>query len=184
MHPLAGNWAANIAKSQRHANPQFQNATMHFEIEGNIVDLTHAGVNMSGKQESATMTLSADGVEYPIPQVPGFVSVCRWVGTHALETMGKKDGAIVGHGTYAVADDGQTMTATVRGVDGQGKPLEQMIVFDKGSRWLSCRSRVASSRRQSIILLLQPPTGVRLALPLRRRHASHSTPIGSTCTAP
>jgi hypothetical protein len=132
MHPLAGDWTANIAKSRRHANHQFQSATMHFEIEGNIVNLTHAGINMSGKQESATMTLSADSVEYPIPQAPGFVSICRWVGTHALETMGKKDGAIVGHGTYAVSDDGQMMTATVRGVDGQAKSFEQVIVFDRG----------------------------------------------------
>ena len=37
---------------------------------------------------------------------------------------------------------------------------------------------------QSIILSLQPVLGVRVGLPLRPRHASHRTPIGSICTAP
>jgi hypothetical protein len=46
--------------------------------------------------------------------------------------MGKKDGAVVGYGTYAVSDDGQVMTATVRGIDAQGAPFEQVIVFDRG----------------------------------------------------
>ena len=133
MHPLAGRWTANIAKSQRHANHQFQTAAMRFEVTDNIVSVTYTGVNMSGRLESSTMTLHADGVEYPIPQAPGVVSVCRWVGTNTLETTGKKDGAVVGFGTYAVSDDGQTMTATVRGVDAQGASFEQVIVFERDS---------------------------------------------------
>ena len=131
MHPLAGGWIANIAKSQRHANHQFQSAAIRFQIDGNTVALTHAGVNMSGKQESATMTLQADGVEYPIPQVPGVVSLCRWVGSRTLETIGKKDGIVVGHGTYTVSDEGTVMTATVKGTDAQGAAFEQAIVFDR-----------------------------------------------------
>jgi hypothetical protein len=117
MHPLAGNWTANLTKSQRHANHQFQSATLRIEIHDDVVQLTQAGVNMSGKQESSTLTFNVDGVEHPIPQAPGFVSLCQWVGNHALESMGKKDGAVVGHGTYAASDDGQVMTATVRGID-------------------------------------------------------------------
>ena len=51
---------------------------------------------------------------------------------HPLESMGKKDGTILGRGTYEVSDDGQTMTATVSGIDAAGKPFEQVIVFDRG----------------------------------------------------
>jgi hypothetical protein len=133
MHPLCGSWTANLAKSQRHANHQFQNATLRIEIHDDIVQLTQAGVNMSGKQESSTLSLHVDGVEHPIPQAPGVVSLCRWVGTHALESIGKKDGVLVGHGTYAASDDGQMMTATVRGVDAQGASFEQVIVFDRST---------------------------------------------------
>jgi hypothetical protein len=54
MHPLAGAWTANIAKSRRHANHQFQSSTMRFDVDENVVVLSYAGVNMAGKHESAT----------------------------------------------------------------------------------------------------------------------------------
>ena len=132
-HPLAGPWTVNIGKSRRHPNHQFQSSSMHFTIDGNAVVLAFAGVNASGTHESARLTMNADAIEHPIPQAPGVVSLCQWVGTHALETIGKKDGAIVGHGTYAVSDDGLVMTATVKGTDAQGSAFEQAIVFDRGA---------------------------------------------------
>ena len=44
---------------------------------------------------------------------------------------GAKDGTVLGRATYAVSDDGGTMTATVRGIDAQGAPFDQVIVFDR-----------------------------------------------------
>jgi hypothetical protein len=58
------------------------------------------------------------------------VVATRWVGTNVLETVAKKDGQVVGHGTYEVSLDGATLTATVAGTDAAGKPFEQVIVFD------------------------------------------------------
>lgn len=106
-NPFIGKWTANIAKSSRHANHQFQSATMTFEMTGESVSMTHAGVNMAGKHESGTSVLQPDGQEHPIPQAPGVVVVTRWVGTHVLETEGLKDGQSVGKGTSAVSEDGQ-----------------------------------------------------------------------------
>lgn len=53
-------------------------------------------------------------------------------GTHILETEGLKDGQSVGKDTYAVWEDGQTLTATVAGTDGAGAEFAQVIVFDRG----------------------------------------------------
>ena len=104
---------------------------MTFQVDGSTVVLSYDGINMSGKQESSTQTLHADGVEYPVPQAPGVVSVCRLVGDRALETIGKRNGEVVGRGVYEVSEDGASMTATVTGVDAQGQPFEQVIVFDR-----------------------------------------------------
>ena len=131
MHPLAGAWTANIAKSRRHPNHLFQSSTMRFDVSENVVVLAYAGVNMAGKQESATQTLQVDGVEYPIAQAPGVISRCRWIGSRTLETIGKKDGVVLGQGTYTVSEDGATLTATISGIDGQGASFEQVIVFDR-----------------------------------------------------
>ena len=130
MHPLTGTWTANIAKSTRHENHQFASASMHFDIAGGEVRFTYEGVNASGQHEKATQVVHADGQEHGHPQAPGIV-VMSSVGPRSFESTAKKDGAIVGRGLYDVSDDGQMMTATVRGVDAAGKPFEQVIVFDR-----------------------------------------------------
>jgi hypothetical protein len=133
MNPLIGTWIANIAKSHRHANHQFQSATLTFEVAGDGISMTHAGVNMSGKTESGTTVLTPDGQEHAVsPQAPGVVAVTTWIGTRVLESEAKKDGRSLGKGTYAVSGDGRTLTATVAGTDAGGAPFEQVIVFDRG----------------------------------------------------
>ena len=134
MNPFLGSWIANLEKSHRHANHQFQSATLTFEISGNVVSVTHAGVNMAGKSESGTTMLQADGHEHPVsPQAPGVVAVTKWVGTRVLATEARKDGRAVGSASYAVSDDERTLTATVGGIDAAGKPFDQVIVFDRAS---------------------------------------------------
>jgi len=132
VNPFTGTWIANLEQSRRHANHQFQSATLTFEMAGDDVSLTHAGVNMSGQHESGTTVLHPDGEERPVsPQAPGVVAAARWVGTNVLESEAKKDGRVVGKGTYEVSDDGRTLTATVEGTDAAGKPFAQVIVFDR-----------------------------------------------------
>ena len=132
MNPFAGTWIANIEKSRRHANHQFQSATLTFEISGDDVSMTHAGVNMSGRHESGTTVYKVDGLEHAVsPQAPGVVAVTTWIGARVLQSEAKKDGHLLGKGTYAVSEDGRTLTATVAGTDSAGAPFEQVIVFDR-----------------------------------------------------
>ncbi|HET7218776.1 MAG TPA: hypothetical protein VFJ02_12050 [Vicinamibacterales bacterium] len=132
MDPFSGTWVANLDKSRRHANHQFHSATLQFDVSGPQISLTQSGINMSGKSESSTIMLHADGQERPVsPQAPGVVVVARWIGTHVLETIGKRSDEIIGRGVYEVSPDGRTLTATVAGVDAQGAPFDQVIVFDR-----------------------------------------------------
>jgi len=132
MDLFTGTWRANLAKSQRHSNHMFQNATLRFDVSGDTVSLTHMGVNREGNQESGTTTLHADGKEHTVsPQAPGVVVTTKWVGSHILETAAMKDGKVVGQGRYEVSGDGNTLTATVSGIDASGASFEQVIVFDR-----------------------------------------------------
>ena len=132
MESFLGTWTANLEKSRRHANHQFQSATLTFDISGDVVSITHAGVNMAGKAESGTTVVQADGIERAVsPQAPGVLAVTRWLGTSTLATEATKDGRPVGSATYTVSDDGRTLTATVAGIDASGRAFDQMIVFDR-----------------------------------------------------
>jgi hypothetical protein len=132
MSILAGKWIANIDKSRRHANHQFHRATLAIDVSGDVVTLTHGGINAAGKQESGTTVLHADGQPHEVsPLAPGVVVTTRWRGAHLLETIASKDGQVVGDGTYEVSSDGATLTATVAGTDAAGARFEQVILFDR-----------------------------------------------------
>ena len=132
MNIFVGVWIANIEKSQRHANHQFQRATLRFVVAGDLVTLTHSGVNAAGKHESGTTVLHADGQERPVSaQAPGVTVAASWRKANVLETVARKDGQVVGDGKYEVSADGKTLTATVAGLDASGARFEQVIVFDR-----------------------------------------------------
>ena len=123
MNPFVGVWVANLEKSRRHANHQFQSATLTFEVSGDAVTLIHSGVNMAGKAESGSTVLVADGVERAVsPLAPGVVAVTKWIGTHVLTTEASKDGRHVGRSTYEVSADGNTLNATVEGLMPPARP--------------------------------------------------------------
>jgi hypothetical protein len=130
MHPLHGTWIANVEKSARHANHQFQKPTMRLDVGADVVVLSYGGVNASGKQESSTQTIRADGQEQHVPGAPGIVTVST-LEARRLESSARRDGVALGRGTYEVAEDGRTLTATVAGIDASGKPFDQVIVFDR-----------------------------------------------------
>jgi len=132
MNVFSSTWQANLEKSQRHANHQFQNATLVFEIDGKNVTLKQSGINHDGKYEQSTLTLIADAVEREVsPLAPGVLVGTAWNGSNILETQATKAGKMMGKGTYEVSDDGSTLTATVGGIDGSGREFEQVIVFDR-----------------------------------------------------
>jgi hypothetical protein len=131
MHPLHGTWIANLSKSTRHANHQFQNATMRFDVGTDTVVLSYEGVNASGKHESSTQTIHADGQERAVPGAPGIVAIST-LEPRRLESSAMRDGVALGRGKYEVDEEGRTLTATVSGVDASGKPFDQVIVFDRG----------------------------------------------------
>jgi len=129
--PLAATWKANLAKSQRDPNHQFQSLTLHFEVSGDVLSLTYSGVNMAGLEESGTTSLHPDGKEYPVAGAPGVVVITKWLGPHILETVARKDGKVVGQGTYEVSSDGMTLKAKIQGIDAGGGSFEQLVVLER-----------------------------------------------------
>lgn len=130
MHQLAGTWTANIDKSHRHPNHLFRRVTMHFEVDGQNVSLKYGGVNAAGTNEEGVRRFQADGQPHPDEAAPGILATTT-IDARALEVVATKDGARVGRGSYAVSEDGRTLTATTSGVDASGRPFDQVIVFDR-----------------------------------------------------
>lgn len=130
-NPFVGTWQANLEKSALHQNHQFKSAKMVFELDGDVLILKYSGINMGGKEEGSTRRLRPDSKEYPIESAPGYLEVTRYINTNLLESTAKKDGQVVGRGTYDVSADGKVLTATMKGIDASGREFQQVIIFDR-----------------------------------------------------
>ena len=68
----------------------------------------------------------------PIEGLPGLASVTTRPNRNTIRAEAKReDGSLAGEGTYAVADGGQTMTATTKGFDSQLRPFTMQTVWDR-----------------------------------------------------
>jgi len=122
VNPFAGSWTANLSKSDRHPSNQFHSAGLEFAVEGDAVTIIDIVVDESGRQNTTTNTILVYGDAHPFEKRSGCVLVAKWRSSHILETVAKKDGEVVGWGTYEVSDDGQTLT-----ISGEA----QRIVLDR-----------------------------------------------------
>jgi hypothetical protein len=120
LHPFAGRWIANVARSKRHPANLFQRAIIEFAVNGNTVDIEDEFVDEAGRVERGHNTIVADGVEHPTPN--GFVVTAAWRGTAALEFVATKNGEVVGRGEYTVSADGRNLTI---------QASDQVIVLDR-----------------------------------------------------
>ena len=118
--PLVGTWIANLSKSRCHPVNHFQSATLQFEVAGDTVTIDDVVVDDSGHEERGRNIVLADGIEHASGN--GYALMARWRDTTVIETVAKKDGKVVGWGTYEVSADGNTMTISAD---------EQVIVLDR-----------------------------------------------------
>jgi hypothetical protein len=132
--PFVGTWSLNPKRSAFDPNHKPSEATMTWKLEtdGTYV-LLAAGVDAKGERcEEKPQRLRPDGVAYPVEGFPGLASVTTRPNQNTIRAEAKRDdGSLAGEGTYAVAADGKTMTATTKGFDSQLRPFTQNTVWDR-----------------------------------------------------
>jgi hypothetical protein len=132
--PFVGTWTLNPTRSEFDSNHKSGQATMRWELDadGTYV-LFAAGVDAQGNPcEEKPQRLRPDGVAYPIDGLPGLTSVTTRPSRNTIRGEAKReDGSLAGEGTYVVADDGQTMTATTKGFDSQLRPFTQQTAWNR-----------------------------------------------------
>lgn len=111
-HPLVGRWQANVSKSTRHPANEFRSATIEFAVSGDDVDITDVVVDEAGREERHVNSIRADGIERAPENGNGYSLRAMWRNPRVLETVAWKNGEVAGTATYAVSDDGRTLTIT------------------------------------------------------------------------
>ena len=131
--PRVGTWKLNVAKSKYDPGPAPQSQTLKVEASGKGEKITSEVVASDGKRTTTTYTANFDGKDYPLTGSTlgaDKVSLKR-IDARTTERTDKKDGKVITTIRRVVSVDGKTMNVTVKGTNAEGKPVNNIVVFEK-----------------------------------------------------
>jgi hypothetical protein len=130
--PRIGSWTLNLERSKYDPGPAPKSDVRKYEASADGTKATVEATPASGSPNKVTYTAKLDGKDYPISGSPTFdtIAITR-IDSSTVEVTLKKGGKMAQTGRYVVSKDGKTMTGTVNGTDANGKPVHNLVVFDK-----------------------------------------------------
>lgn len=131
-NPAVGTWKLNLAKSKFKPGPAPKNITVKIEPAGEGLKVTAEIVDAEGKPMATEYTANYDGKDYPLKgsTVADTVTLKRIDARTSLRTD-KRDGKVVQTFKRVMAKDGKSFTVTNTGKDAAGKPVHNVVVFEK-----------------------------------------------------
>jgi hypothetical protein len=127
--PFAGLWKANL-DSPEPLLRLCDAATLQFVVEADRVTLSDTVLERSGDEARHSYTLRVGGEPQQVDH--GYVMAANWHGSRVLEVAVARDGVQVMRVTYAVSDDGRTLTLSAVAAAHAGYPaVEQTTHFDR-----------------------------------------------------
>ncbi len=123
--PFVGSWTANLSKSKPAPEFKVQSVTLQIAVAGDTLTMATEIVSASGQKQRLAETFRTDGTETPGTLNPGVVLMAKWLGTHVLACLAKKNDQVIALITYEVSSDGKMLTARSSGM------IDQMIVFER-----------------------------------------------------
>jgi hypothetical protein len=129
--PFAGTWKVDSAKAKYKAGQPPKEQTVTIAEAGSDLDVTVKGISAEGTPTSSHYTVPAAGGEGKIIESPFEAVSHKRMGPNQREISYSKGGKVVLTIRTRVSGDGKTMTATVKGTDAQGKPVDGVVVYEK-----------------------------------------------------
>jgi len=131
--PFVGTWKLNVAKSKYTPGPAPKSSTSVYEAAGQGYKISVKTEPASGPVREWSITTNLDGKDAPVTgNNPNADTIAmKRVDANTLEMVSKKGGKVITTQKNVVAADGKTRTLTTTGTDEQGKPVNNVAVFEK-----------------------------------------------------
>ena len=81
--------------------------------------------------DSSNLAINFDGRDHPTARANFDSSAWTRIGANKYVVNRKKAGKVVLTSTNVVSDDGKTMTITTKGIGEDGRPIDNVTVYDK-----------------------------------------------------
>ena len=128
---FVGTWKLNLAKSKFTPGPGPKSQTRTWTADGKV---SAKGLNPEGKPLAYAYPVTGDGKDYPttgaVPNSADTISSKRIDG-NTIEAHFSRGGKPSDTTTFVVSKDSKVLTITAKGTLPDGKPLDDLLVFDK-----------------------------------------------------
>jgi hypothetical protein len=131
--PLIGVWKLNLARSKFDPGPPRRSETVTIEPYGNGgIKTTADVVDAEGKAFVLVSAGHFDEKEFPVKgDANADTYVMRRLDAYTIERTSRKKGKVTITLKRAVSRDGKTQTVTTSGNTVEGKPLNNILIFDR-----------------------------------------------------
>jgi hypothetical protein len=134
-NPWMGTWNANLAKSTFSPGPPLRSLILTFQPEGQGHRLTIENINAQGNPAKVVVIRqndNGDGKPYPVTGAAAFdAEAFRTVNDSTAWIIRTKAGKIVTTIVSVMSADGKTFNDTITGVNANGQPFYNFVVYDK-----------------------------------------------------
>jgi hypothetical protein len=129
---LAGTWKLNLAKSKFDPGPAPKSMTIVYTLSGEAIKINVEVVPATGDTQKWEMLGAYDDREHTITGNPDADTILmKRVDDNTGESMFMKGGKLMAANTRVLSADGKTLTITSKGTTGDGKPRNDVAVYDK-----------------------------------------------------
>ena len=127
-----GTWKLNLAKSKFSSAAPFKSVMVTIHPVGAATMTMVESVGADGAKLNWNYTGAYDGKDVPVAGNPAFdAAVRKSVNATTTETTYKKGGKVMSVQTNVLSADGKTLTVTAKGMDEQGRPVTNVMVFER-----------------------------------------------------
>jgi len=132
-----GHWTLNLAKSQFKTSPAPKTQIVTIVPEGKDgVKVTADVVRTNGAKAAFAYAAQYDGKEYPRTEtgdgaVSGQMVTLKRIDNSIAERITYLKGKKLVIEKWEISSDGKTRTVTQSGLGGDGKPVDNVLVYDK-----------------------------------------------------
>ena|SRR5690242_1694436 len=129
-----GTWKLNMEKSKYTPAPMpVKSLNVTREAADGGVKQTTTGEQADGTAINATYTAKYDGKDVPVTgNAPYDMIALKQANANTYtDTRKKTGGSYSATGRAVISNAGKTMTMTIKGTNGEGKPFTAVFVFDK-----------------------------------------------------
>ena len=132
-----GNWKLNVAKSKFKTAPAPQSQLARIVADGKDgIKLTVDAVNAKGEKSKIEYSAQYDGKQYPRTEtgagaVSGQTVSLKRLDNHTVERVAYLKGKKLTTEKWEISKDGKTRTVTQSGVDPQGQPVDNVLIYER-----------------------------------------------------